>query len=102
MNQKIISTIIIFSLITIIPTAYGQLTLGSEAKQELIEVKINPDGEINVKHIVSSSNMPANVPLFLGEISNLIVTNDLGEEINSGTANDAQANLSVMVLPSKR
>ena len=102
MNQKIIFTIIIFGLITVIPTAYGQLTLGSEAKQELIELKINPDGEINVKHIVSSSNMPANVPLFLGEISNLIVTNDLGEEINSGTANDAQANLSVMVLPSKQ
>ena len=54
MNQKIIFTIIIFSLITIIPTAYGQLTLGSEAKQELIELKINPDGEINVKHIVLS------------------------------------------------
>ena len=102
MNQKIIFTIIIFGLITVIPTVYGQLTLGEEAKQELIELKINADGEINVKHIVSSSNMPANVPLFLGEISNLIVTNDLGEEINSGTANDAQANLSVMVLPSKQ
>ena len=101
MNQKIISTIIIFSLITVIPTAYGQLTLGSEAKQELIEVKINPDGEINVKHIVSSSNMPVTVPLFLGEISNLIIINDLGGEENSGTVNDAQGNLSVMVLPSK-
>jgi len=102
MNQKIIFTIIIFGLITVIPTVYGQLTLGEEAKQELIELKINPDGEINVKHIVSSSNMPATVPLFLGEISNLIVTNDLGEEINSGTANDAQGNLSAMVLPSKQ
>jgi len=33
MNQKIISTIIIFGLLTVIPTAYGQLSLGSEAKQ---------------------------------------------------------------------
>ena len=102
MNQKIIFTIIIFSLITVIPTAYAQLTLGSEAKQELIELKINPDGEINVKHIVGSSNMPVTVPLFLGEISNLIVSNDLGEEINSGTANDAQGNLSVLILPSNQ
>ena len=100
MNQKIISTIIIFGLLTVIPTAYGQLSLGSEAKQELIEVKINPDGEINVKHVVSSSNMPTTVPLFLGEISNLIVTNDLEERINSGTANDAKGNLSVLLLPS--
>ena len=102
MNQKIISTILIFSLICVIPTAYGQLSLGPEAKQELIEVKINLDGEINVKHIVASSNMPASVLLFEGEIKNLIVTNDSGEEINSGTANDVKGNLSVMVLPSKQ
>jgi len=101
MNQKIISTVIIFSLVTVIPTAYGQLSLGSEAKQELIELKINLDGEIDVKHIVSSSNMPVTVPLFLGEISNLIVKNHLGEEINSGAVNDVKGNLSVMVLPSK-
>ena len=102
MNQKIISTIIIFGLLTVIPTAYGQLSLGSEAKQELIEVKINPDGEINVKHVVSPSNMPTTVPLFLGKISNLIITDDLGEEINSGTANDAKGNLSVLLLPSNQ
>ena len=102
MNQKIISTIIIFGLLTVIPTAYGQLSLGSEAKQELIEVKINPDGEINVKHVVSPSNMPTTVPLFLGEISNLIVTNDLEEEINSGTANDVKGNLSVLLLSSNQ
>ena len=101
MNQKIISTIIIFGLLTVIPTVYGQLSLGSEAKQESIEVKINLDGEINVKHVVSSSNIPVSVPLFEGKIKNLAVTNDLGEEINSGTANDVDGNLTVMVLPSK-
>ena len=102
MNQKIISTIIIFGLLTVIPTAYGQLSLGSEAKQELIEVKINPDGEINVKHVVSPSNMPTTVPLFLGEISNLIVTNGLEERINSGTANDVKGNLSILLFPSNQ
>ena len=55
--------------------------IGSEAKQESIEVKINTNGEISVKHIVSSSNMPSSLPLFVGEISNLIITNELGEEI---------------------
>ncbi|MFL2907113.1 MAG: hypothetical protein ACJZ2C_06420 [Nitrosopumilus sp.] len=73
MNQKIISAIIIFGLLAVIPTAYGQLTLGPEAKQESVELKINPDGEINVKHIVIAlQHMPAtSVPLFSGEISNL-------------------------------
>ncbi|RMW33691.1 MAG: hypothetical protein EA437_05980, partial [Candidatus Nitrosomarinus sp.] len=92
MNSKIISAIIILGLITVIPTVYGQLTIGSEAKQESIEVKINTNGEISVKHIVSSSNMPSSLPLFTGEILNLIITNELGEKINSGTANDAKGN----------
>ena len=101
MKQKIISAIIIFGLLAVIPTVYGQLSLGSEAKQESIEVKINPKGEINVKHVISSSNMPVSVNLFKGQISNLIVTNDLGEEINSGIANDTKGNLSLMIFPSK-
>jgi hypothetical protein len=102
MNQKIISTIIIFGLLAVIPTAYGQITIGSEAKQESIKVKINPTGEINVKHVVSPSNMPVTVPLFFGEISNLIVTNNLGEKIDSGTVNDVKGNLSVLVFPSNQ
>ena len=102
MNSKIISAIIIFGLITVIPTVYGQLTIGSEAKQESIEVKINTNGEISVKHIVSSSNMPASLPLFIGEISNLIITNELGEEIDSGIANDGIGNESVLILPSNQ
>ena len=102
MNQKIISAIIIFGLITVIPTVYGQLTIGSEAKQESIEVKINTNGEISVKHIVSSSNMPSSLPLFTGEISNLIITNELGEEIDSGIANDGLGKESVLILPSNQ
>ena len=102
MKIIIFTAIIVLGLITVIPAVYGQLTLGSEAKQESIEVKINTNGEISVKHIVSSSNMPSSLPLFTGEISNLIITNELGEKLNSGTANDAKGNLSVMVLPSNQ
>jgi len=102
MNSKIISAIIIFGLITVIPTVYGQLTIGSEAKQESTEVKINTNGEISVKHIISSSNMPSSLSLFTGEISNLIITNELGEEIDTGIANDGLGNESVLILPSNQ
>ena len=101
MNQKIISAILIFTLMSVIPTVYGQLTIGSEAKQESIEVKINTNGEISVKHIVNSSNMPSSLPLFTGEISNLIITNELGEEIDSGIASDGFAPF-VLLLPSNQ
>ena len=101
MNRKIISIFAILTLILVIPTANAQLTIGSEAKQELIEVKINLKGEVNVKHIVSASKMPGTVHLFSGKISNLVVTNEIGEEENSGIANDGLGNQSIFVLPSK-
>ena len=56
MNTKILSIFAIFTLILVIPTANAQISLGGEAKQELIEIKLNPEGEINVKHIVRGSN----------------------------------------------
>ena len=102
MNTKILSIIAIFTLILVIPTADAQLTIGSEAKQDLIEVKINDKGEIDVKHIVRASNMPGTVHLLSGTISNLVVTNEMGEEKESGIANDGLGNQSVFVLPSKQ
>ena len=101
MNKKIISIFVIFTLILVIPTANAQLTIGSEVKQELIEVKINDKGEVDVKHIVKASNMPGTAHLFSGTISNLVVTNEMGEEKQSGIANDGLGNQSVFVLPSK-
>ena len=79
MNRKIISIFAIFTLILVIPTANAQLTVGSDVKQELIEVKINDKGEVDVKHIVKASNMPGTLHLFSGTISNLVVTNEMGE-----------------------
>ena len=106
MNHKIILTIIIFGLITVIPTTYGQLSIGGEAKQKSIEVMINKNGEINVKHVVSSSSMPGYVPLFL-EIDNedelnVTITNELDEEINSGLGYDGRGNITILVLPSEQ
>ena len=105
MNHKIISTIIIFSLITVIPTVYGQLTLGGEAKQELIEVKMNLDGEINVKHVVNPSNTGSTLFLFENaEIKeeNLMGENENGNEIQLGIIDDGLGNKSIFILPSKQ
>jgi len=105
MNQKIISTIIIFGLLAVIPTSYGQLTIGSEAKQELIEVKISPTGEINVKHIVSPSNTGSTLFLFENAIipeKNLMGENESGNEIKLGIIDDGLGNKSIFILPSKQ
>jgi hypothetical protein len=104
MNQKIVLIIAIFTLILVIPTANAQLTLGSEAKQELIEVKINLKGEVNVKHIVRASNVGSTLILFdNAQIPEKQFTglNEIGEEIQLGIVDDGLGNKSVYVLPSK-
>jgi len=103
MNQKIISTIIIFSLITVIPTVYGQLGLGTEANQKSIEVFIDKSENVNVKHTVYSSNNPANVPVFFGIIEDsLKITNDEGVEIEFGrTGNDVEGLTGLLIFASK-
>ena len=103
MNQKIISTIIIFSLITVIPTVYGQLGLGTEANQKSIEVFIDKSENVNVKHTVYSSNNPANVPVFFGIIEDsLKITNDEGVEIEFGrTGNDVEGITGLLIFGSE-
>jgi hypothetical protein len=106
MNHKKISVTVIItviiSLVLVIPSADAQLMLGSEVKQELIEVKINLKGEVNVKHIVKASNIPGTLHLFSGTISNLVATNDVGEDKQVGITNDGLGNESIFVLPSKQ
>ena len=104
MNQKIISTIIIFSLISVIPTVYGQLGLGAEANQKSIEVFIDKSENVNVKHIVYSSNNPGNVPLFYGIVENsLKVTDEEGVEIEFGrTGNDDEGITGLLIFGSQK
>jgi len=103
MNTKIISAILIFGLITIIPTVYGQLGLGAEANQKSIEVFIDKSDNVNVKHTVYSSNNPANVPVFFGIIEDsLKITNEEGVEIEFGrTGNDVEGITGLLIFASK-
>ena len=103
MNKNIFLIIVIFSLILVIPTSYAQLTIGADAEQKSIEMKLDIDGTVNVKHVVSSSNMPVTVQLFSGTVSNLIITNENdGNESNTGIAYDPQGNQSIVIFPSKQ
>jgi len=107
MNKNIFLMIVVFSLVLVIPTSHAQLTIGANAEQELIEMKLNIDGTVSMKHVVSSSNMPVTVQLFSGTISNLVVINEKGEDVfengaNAGIAYDRQGNQSIVIFPSKQ
>jgi len=103
MNNSIFLIVMVFSLILVIPTSYAQLTIGADAEQKSIQMKLDTNGTVSVKHVVSSSNMPVTVKLFSGAISNLVITNETGEDkSNTGIATDLQGNQSIVIFPSRQ
>ena len=102
MNNQIYLIVLFLALITVIPTASAQFSLGVEANQKLIEVKLDKSGIVNVKHVIAASNVPVSVNLINGIISeSTIVTNDNGDEKQFGKVNDGRGNETITIFPSK-
>ena len=102
MNNQIYLIVLFLALVTVIPTASAQLSLGGEANQKLIEVELDKSEIVNVKHVIAAPNMPVNVNLFNGVIpESVMVTNDDGDEKQFGLLNDGKGNQSVTIFPSK-
>jgi len=80
MNTEIFGFLIILLIISIIPVVNAQISIGEKAVQKSVEVSINSVGEVHVKHVVGPSNLPKDLELILGTVSNLSVTNEQGEE----------------------
>jgi hypothetical protein len=102
MNNQIYLIVLVLALITVIPTASAQLSLGVDANQKIIEVKLNKSEIVNVKHVIAPSDMPVSVNLFDGVIpESIIITNENGNEKQFALANDGKGNKSITIFPSK-
>jgi len=97
--MKSIGIFIIILLVLVIPSVAAQeMSIGEKANQKSVTVTINESGGIHVVHIVDSANSPKQVELIDGEIQNLIITNEEGEEKTVTTIGN---NDSVMIFPSE-
>ena len=102
MISQIYLIVLVLALITVIPAASAQLSLGTEANQKLIEVKLNKSEIVNVKHIISASSVPVSVNLFDGVITeSIIVTNSNGDENQFGLVGYGEALESITIFPSE-
>ena len=97
MNSKKIGFLVVLSLISIIPVANAQISIGEKATQKSVEVIINSEGNVHVKHIVHSSNLPKDLELIYGTVSNVSVTDEQGKELPFTINND---NNMVLIQPS--
>jgi len=98
MNTKIFGFLVILLIISIIPVADAQISLGEKAVQKSVEVTINSDGDVHVKHVVKQSNLPKDLELIIGTVSDLSVTNEQGEEKQFSIMGD---NKGVLIQPSQ-
>jgi len=69
--MKVFGFLVILSIISVIPIADAQVSIGQKADQRSVEVIINSVGEVHVKHVVASSNTPRQVDLIDGTVSDL-------------------------------
>ena len=102
MNKKIFLLALLVVLVTITPTVSAQFSIGGQANQKLIEINLDETGNVHVKHVVSSTNTPVSVNLFEGTISNLLVTDEDGEEKDAPIAGDGYGNKSIMIFPTNQ
>jgi len=80
MNREICEFLVIFLVISIIPTAYAQISFGQKAEQKSVEIVINSVGDVHVKHVVRQADLPKQMELIYGTVSNVTVTDEQGEE----------------------
>jgi len=94
--MKVFGFLVILSIISIIPVADAQFA--EKAVQKSVEVVINSDGEVHIKHVVVSSNVPKQVELIDGTVSDLLVTDEQGIEKQVNVIGGG----GVLILPSSR
>jgi hypothetical protein len=102
MNYKIYLIILSLAVITTFPTVNAQFSLGVEANQKLIEMKVDNSEIVLVKHVIAGHNMPVTLKLFEGTISNFTVTNENDEQKDVGIVNDGMGNESITIFPSSQ
>jgi hypothetical protein len=97
MNSKIFGFLVVLLIISIIPTIDAQISFGEKAAQKSIEIVINSSGDVHVKHVVSPANIPKQIELIYGTVSNLSVADEQGEEKQFSVIGD---NTGLLILPS--
>jgi hypothetical protein len=81
MIKKVFLILGLFIIISVIPIANAQFSIGEPAYQKLTELIIDESNNVQAKHVIASSENPVSLRLFEGVIiESITVTNEKGEE----------------------
>lgn len=96
MNLKILGFFVIFSIFLIFPNAEAQLSIDEKAKQELVEITIDAQGVVKVKHVIDSSNKPNQIDFIKGTVSEVSVKSETGVNLQSNVIGE---NTGLLIMP---
>ena len=90
---KILSSLILASIIFLIPQAFAQISIGSPAEQDSVNITINEDGDVHVVHLVIKSEKNIQVELIAGTVENLEVKDGAGNQIQHALSGNSVVTL---------
>ena len=85
-------------MISSIPQAFAQISIGSLAKQISVEITINSDGDAHVVHLIEQSNTVIQLDIIPGTVQNLDVKGVNGGYIQYAIIGD---NMGVSIFPTR-
>ena len=83
-------------MISSIPQAFAQISIGSPAKQISVEITINSDGDAHVVHLIKQSNTAIQLDIIPGTVQNLDVKGVNGGYIQHAIIGD---NIGISIFP---
>ncbi len=87
-------------MLALIPSAYGQLSIGEKAQQKEILVSINEKGDVHVVHEIRASSQIRTFELINGTVSNMSVLDKDGNEVQYGVSGEEGE--PITLFPSKK
>jgi len=85
-------------MISSIPQAFAQISIGSPAEQISVEITINSDGDAHVVHLIKQSNTEIQLDIIPGTVQNLDVKGFNGGHILHGMIGD---NMGIVIFPTR-
>ena len=98
MQQKIILSFLVLTLIVVFPQVTAQSDSTKQASQKLVEITLDLEGNVKVTHQINNSNQQIQLELVKGTVSNLEIINELGERKVIETDNETK---SILIAPNQ-
>ncbi|MGI0003325.1 MAG: hypothetical protein ACRD91_03770 [Nitrosopumilaceae archaeon] len=96
----IVSVLILFVLVSVIPQSFAQISLGTPAIQMDVSITIEEDGKVHVVHKIASNTKAQQLDLINGTVSALKVADEDGNDVEFAKVGVEDVS-SVTIFPTK-